>query len=39
MLAFVSRYVGPADRKALADAKLGLAYTDYDWTLNEQTKP
>ena len=38
LAAFVSRYVGEADRKFLAGTSWTVRYVPYDWTLNEQKK-
>lgn len=38
-LNFISRYLGDADRRFLADGKFRIKYLDYDWSLNESSRP
>lgn len=38
-LSFISRYLDAEDRRYLAAGKYKVAYLDYDWSLNERSRP
>lgn len=36
VLSFITRYLSKSDARYLSEAKFGIEYLDYDWSLNEQ---